>query len=158
MRLLLKTLGGAAAAAALTGCTTPAPPAPPALAAVQASAAPAATSLDPAVCAGAEPVYLVVWIEHLDRTKSKGYGDALRASQIVRRHGGRYIAVSPPILPLEGNWPADRGFVIEEYPCLDALKAMWFSDEYQKQLKPLREGSGEYTVGVFKKFVPPTPR
>lgn len=153
-KTLLRCLAGATALWT-AGCAADGPmDTPPSAAAM----APAAAVPGAPAGACAEPVYLVVWIEHLNRTKSKAYGDALRASQIVRRHGGRYIAVSPPILPLEGNWPADRGVVIEEYPCLEALRTMWFSDEYQKQLKPLREGSGEYTVGVFKKFVPPAPR
>ena len=56
------------------------------------------------------------------------------------------------MMMLEGEWPADRGFVVERYPCLDALKAMWFSDEYQKKIKPLRANSGNYTVAVFKQF------
>jgi uncharacterized protein (DUF1330 family) len=103
------------------------------------------------------PVYLVVWIGHLDRTKSKGYGDALRSSGIVARNGGEYQAVSPPALVLEGEWPADRGFVVEKYPCMAALQRMWYSDEYQKKLKPLRAGSGEYTVAVFNEFRRPVP-
>jgi uncharacterized protein (DUF1330 family) len=106
----------------------------------------------PPVAACAEPVYLVVWVDKLDRTKSRAYGEGLRSSGIVRRNGGKYQLVSPPLMMLEGEWPADRGFVVESYPCLDALKAMWFSDEYQKKLKPLRAGSGEYTVAVFKAF------
>jgi uncharacterized protein (DUF1330 family) len=118
------------------------------------TAAPAPTS--PATAATCtEPVYLVVWIDRLDRTKSKAYGDGLRSSGIVARNGGKYQMVSPPLMVLEGQWPAERGFVVESYPCLEALKAMWFSDEYQKKLKPLRAGSGEYTVAVFKSFKPP---
>ena len=113
-------------------------------------AAMAAPTPPPARCD--DPVSLVVWIEHLDRTRSKPYGDALRSSGIIARHGGQYLAVSPPMMMLEGEWPADRGFVVERYPCLDALKAMWFSDEYQKKIKPLRANSGNYTVAVFKQF------
>jgi uncharacterized protein (DUF1330 family) len=102
-----------------------------------------------------DPVYLVVSIEHLDRTKSKAYGEALRSSGIVARNGGEYQAVGPPALVLEGEWPADRGFVVERYPCMAALQRMWYSDEYQKKLKPLRAGSGEYTVAVFNAFKRP---
>lgn len=96
-----------------------------------------------------KPVILVVWIEHLDRAKSKAYGEGLRASGIVRRNGGEYMMVGPPEMVLEGEWPADRGFVTERYPCRAAFEAMWFSDEYQKTLKPLREGSGDYTIALF---------
>jgi uncharacterized protein (DUF1330 family) len=119
---------------------------------VAASAAPAAPAQ---TCK--DPVYLVVWIEHLDRTKSKGYGEALRSSGIVARHGGEYQAVGPPALVLEGEWPADRGFVVERYPCMAELQRMWYSDEYQKRLKPLRAGSGEYTVAVFNAYKKPVP-
>ena len=97
-----------------------------------------------------DPVLLVVWIEHLDRSKSKPYGDGLRSTKIVPRHGGRYLAVSPPMQVLEGKWPADRGFVVEQYPCEQAFREMWFSNEYQEKLKPLRAGSGDYTVALFK--------
>lgn len=104
-----------------------------------------------------KPVILVVWIEHLDRTRSRAYGEGLRSSQIVARNGGQYLAVSPPVLILEGEWPADRGFVTERYPCMAAFRAMWFSDEYQKRIKPLREGSGQYTIAVFDER-PPSPQ
>ena len=119
----------------------------------------AAPTAPPAVASNAaaqcsDPVILVVSIDHLDRSKSGAYGQALRSSQIVKRNGGRYIAVGPPELMLEGDWPADRGFVIEEYPCVEAFRAMWFSDEYQKKIKPLREGSGTYTIGLFKRYKP----
>ena len=50
---------------------------------------------------------------------------------------------------LEGSWPSDRGFVVEHYPCLEAFKALWFSKEYQQRLKPLRAGSGDYTIALF---------
>jgi len=109
--------------------------------------------VNPATCT--DPVFLVVQIDKLDRSKTKAYGEALRSSQIVRRHGGEYITLGPPVLMLEGQWPADRGFVVERYPCLDAVKAFWYSDEYQQKLIPLRKDSGDYTVGVFKRFVRP---
>ena len=102
------------------------------------------------------PVYLMVWIEHLDRSKSAAYGRALRATQIVRRNGGEYLMVSPPTLLVEGDWPEDRGFVVERYPCRAAFENMWFSDQYQHELIPLRDGSGEYTVALFEAW-PPAP-
>jgi hypothetical protein len=37
------------------------------------------------------------------------------------------------------------------------LQRMWYSEEYQKKLKPLRAGSGEYTVAVFNEFKRPAP-
>ena len=100
------------------------------------------------------PVYLTVSIEKLDRTMSADYGKALRDTQIVRRHGGTYLAVSPPDRVMEGDWASDSGYVIERYPCREALEAMWDSEEYQTVLKPLREGSGIYTVYMFEEYRP----
>lgn len=140
-----KAIAGAATAAlALTACAT-------------AQTRPPTALEGPAARPGCnKPVILVVWIEHLDRTKSKAYGEGLRASQIVPRNGGQYIAVSPPVRVLEGEWPADRGFVTERYPCLAAFEAMWYSDEYQKKLAPLRAGSGQYTIALFDERPPPS--
>jgi uncharacterized protein (DUF1330 family) len=94
-------------------------------------------------------------VDRLDRTKSKAYGDGLRSTGIVKRHGGEYKAVGAPLVMLEGAWPKDRSMVLETYPCLEALQRMWYSDAYQKGLKPLRAGSGDYTVAVFKSYKPP---
>ena len=120
-------------------------------AAVQsATPASASRSAVPAVCN--DPVYMLVMVDRLDRTKSKAYGDGLRSTGIVKRHGGQYKAVGAPLVMLEGAWPKDRSMVLETYPCLEALRTMWYSEEYQKRLKPLRAGSGEYTVAVFKSY------
>lgn len=105
--------------------------------------------------AGCErPAYLVVSIDDLDRSKSAPYGEALRRTQIVPRHGGEYVAVGSSPLVLEGTWPAGRSMVVERYPCLEMIKAFWYSDEYQKEIMPLRAGSGTYTVVAFEAFVP----
>ncbi|MGJ3230803.1 MAG: DUF1330 domain-containing protein [Oceanicaulis sp.] len=127
-----------------------------ALALVQAASVPLeGPAADPQTCN--DPVYLMVWIDNLDRSKSAAYGAALRETQIVRRNGGEYLMVSPPALVVEGDWPETRGFVIERYPCRAAFENMWFSAEYQTELIPLRAGSGEYTVALFEDWPPAAP-
>jgi uncharacterized protein (DUF1330 family) len=101
------------------------------------------------------PAYLVVWIDNLDRTKSGPYGDALRKTQIVPSYGGEYKATGKPSLLLEGAWPEGRAVVVEKYPCLDAIKKFWYSEQYQKEVMPLRIGSGDYTVAAFEEYVKP---
>ncbi len=135
------------ACAALAACATMPPPIGGTSAPVPAPPPMAALDFGPGCD---KPVLLVVWVEHLDRAKSGQYAEALRSSQIVRRHGGEYKAVSPALRTLEGDWPQDRAFVVERYPCLAAFEAFWYSDEYQKRIKPLREGSGEYTIALFE--------
>ena len=124
----------------------PPPPAPP-MVPPPPPAPPPSVIADLTACN--KPVLLVVWIEALDRSKSGAYGKALRESKLVPSHGGTYQAVSPPAELIEGEWPADRGFVVERYPCRAAFERFWTSDEYQKKVKPLREGSGKYTVALF---------
>ena len=127
---------------------------------VAPAGAPAATAQPAAAAAEAKcdrPVFLVVSVDHLDRTKSKAYAEGLRNSGIVRRNGGRYRVAGAPLLTLEGAWPADRGFVIEQYPCRAAFEAMWYSDEYQHRLKPLRDNSGDYTITLFNTVAEPAP-
>ncbi|MDX2145054.1 MAG: DUF1330 domain-containing protein [Rhodospirillaceae bacterium] len=102
----------------------------------------------------ARPAYLVVWIDNLNRAKSAAYGKALQQTQIVRRHGGKYIVSGSPTELLEGDWPAERGFVIEKYPCMQAIRDFWYSDEYQKSIMPLRRGSGDYIVAAFEEYQP----
>jgi uncharacterized protein (DUF1330 family) len=94
-------------------------------------------------------VYLVVQIERLNRNKTKAYGEALRSSGIVRRFGGVYKAWGSPQAVLEGRWGTNDALIIERYPCREALDAMWNSDEYQNRIKPLRAGSGHYTITIF---------
>lgn len=143
----------------LTSCAAAtATPATPAAPATQATTGTAQTAGSAGADACNRPVYLVVWIENLNRERSAAYGRALRESRIVSRNGGEYLAVSPPGLILEGNWPADRGFVVERYPCRARFDAMWFSAEYQNVIKPLREGSGNYTVALFDSWPPAPPR
>ena len=101
------------------------------------------------------PAYLVVWIDNLDRAKSGPYGDALRKTQIVPSYGGEYKATGKPSLLLEGTWPEGRAVVVEKYPCLDAIKKFWYSDQYQKEVMPLRAGSGDYTVAAFEEYMKP---
>jgi uncharacterized protein (DUF1330 family) len=101
------------------------------------------------------PAYLVVWIDNLDRSKSAAYGEALRRTQIVASYGGEYKATGTPALLLEGSWPPGRGLVIEKYPCLEAIKRFWYSEQYQKELMPLRAGSGDYTVAAFEEYIRP---
>ena len=102
----------------------------------------------------ARPAYLVVSIDNLNRDKSRAYGEALRRTQIVASYGGSYKISGSPAVVLEGEWPKGRSYVVEQYPCLDAIKQFWASDQYQKEIKPLREGSGDYNVVAFEEYRP----
>ena len=44
----------------------------------------------------------------------------------------------------------DRACVISRWPSLEAAKDFWNSQEYQEVLKPLRDNTGLYEVGLFE--------
>lgn len=128
------------------------------LATIAASAVPSQPDLEAAPANCTRPAYLVVAIDDLDRSRSAPYGDALRRTQIVARHGGTYTLSGVPAKVLEGDWPAGRSLVVERFPCLEAIERFWYSDEYQKEVKPLREGSGRYLVVAYEEWQPRTAR
>jgi uncharacterized protein (DUF1330 family) len=102
----------------------------------------------------ASPVYLVVLGTVTDRAKMGAYAKALSDSGLYPKHAGHYLALGQPVTDLE-NWPAGQSCVIAQFPDQAAAEAFWRSDQYQKEIKPLREGAGTFHVGLFPAFVLP---
>ena len=42
-----------------------------------------------------------------------------------------------------------KSVIITEFPDVGSVHAFWNSDEY-KQIKPKREGTGVYDIGIFE--------
>ena len=42
-----------------------------------------------------------------------------------------------------------RGVVVSRFPCLEAARQFWFSEQYQSEIMPLREGIAEFEVLVL---------
>jgi len=127
------------------------PSATPGQTAMTPEAAPTQMTGEGATCD--KPVYLVILVDQFDRAKSKAYGEAMRSSGIVRRNQGSYRISGAPAQVLEGQWPSDRAFVVEHYPCRAAFERMWNSPEYQEKIKPLRADTGIYTIVLFNEVV-----
>lgn len=72
-----------------------------------------------------------------------------KAADLSASYGGEYVVRGPAETVMEGDYLTGRSVVISKWPSLEKAKAFWNSDEYQTKLKPLREGSGIYDVGVF---------
>ena len=105
------------------------------------------------VTQAARPAYLVVTAKVTDRPRLMAYNAAIAAAGLYAAHGGRRLAMGPPALALEG-WPEGEVVMIAEFPSLAAAEAFWFSDAYQTQCKPLREGAGEFRVALFEAPAP----
>ena len=95
------------------------------------------------------PVLMLVLGTIEDRDKMAKYQGALMESGLYPENQGYYIAVGRPIEMFEDEWPAKQGMVIARFPSLEHARSFWYSEEYQKRIKPLREGAGTFNVSVF---------
>ncbi len=95
------------------------------------------------------PAYLLVTAKVSDRARMAAYTRALADSGLYARHGGRYLFVGPPASAVE-NWPAGQSGVLAVFPTRAAAEAFWNSAAYQDDIKPLRDGAGEFNVAIFE--------
>jgi uncharacterized protein (DUF1330 family) len=62
-------------------------------------------------------------------------------TQLVHRHGGKYLARTPKIEKLEGERKAPQLLVILEFPSRDAATAFYSSAEYKPYLRARQQGA-----------------
>ena len=96
------------------------------------------------------PVYMVVIGEITDPGRMKAYSEALAESLLYEQHEGYYAAIGKPVEMFEEEWPAHQGLVLARFPSREHARRFWNSEKYQKEIKPLREGAGKFTVGLFE--------
>lgn len=98
-----------------------------------------------------KPAYLVVVATSVaDPVKTRQYAEALRASGLYPQLGGFYVAVGRSPEVLEGTMFGQSPIVIAKFPCREAIQRFWYSDTYQKEILPLREGAGTFEVAIFE--------
>lgn len=102
----------------------------------------------------ARPVRMLVFGEVAEPGALGAYARALAESGLYERTGGWYEGLSPPVAVFEGEPPPGRGVVIARFPCLEAARRFWYSDEYA-QIRPLRAGRARFEVIVLP--APPLP-
>jgi uncharacterized protein (DUF1330 family) len=93
--------------------------------------------------------YLLVTATVADRVRMAAYTQALAASGLYAKYGGRYLFAGPPARPAE-NWPEGQSAVLALFPSRAAAEAFWNDDIYQREVKPLRDGAGEFSVAIFE--------
>ncbi len=104
------------------------------------------------VCA--KPATMLVYGTIEDRERIVEYGKALAQSGLYPKNRGYYIASTPAATVFEGEPPPGRGVIIARFPCLQAAKNFWYSDEYA-EIRKLRIGVAKFEVLVFED--PPKP-
>ncbi len=72
--------------------------------------------------------------------------------EIVRKFGGRYLAVGGEVRVLEGDW-VPRRTVIIEFPDMAAIQAFYLSPEYA-DLRTIRWESAESRLVAFETIAP----
>jgi uncharacterized protein (DUF1330 family) len=87
--------------------------------------------------------YAVAEIEITDPNWVPAYVE--RTTELVQRHGGRYLARTPRIEKLEGEREAPQIYLIIEWPSREAAETFYAGDEYRPYRESRRAGSkGEF--------------
>lgn len=72
-----------------------------------------------------------------------------KVTETAQSFGGRYLARGTPIKVLEGQWLKRQRNVISAWPDQAAAERFWFSDAYQKDIRPKRIGTSVNDIGLF---------
>ena len=75
---------------------------------------------------------------------------AERSAALMASHGGKYILRGPAVENYDGDKLEDQSVILSEFPSMEDLNAFIKGDEYQNEIKPLREGTGEYHIAFYE--------
>ena len=73
-----------------------------------------------------------------------------RSEELVDKAGGKYVVRGPAAKVLEGTYLPGKYTIVSKFPDMDALKSFAEGDEYVKEVKPLRAGTGTYEVAAYE--------
>jgi uncharacterized protein (DUF1330 family) len=95
------------------------------------------------------PAYILTVVELKNVTEDFKRSSA-QAAALSKQFGGEYLIRGKAAKVYEGELFAGRSVVLSRFPSMEQLKAFYESDEYQKNLKPLRAGTGLYDIGAWE--------
>jgi len=72
-----------------------------------------------------------------------------KVTATAQSFGGQYLARGTPIQVLEGQWLPRQRNVISVWPDAAAIEKFWYSDAYQKEIRPNRVGTSVNDIGLF---------
>ncbi|MDA9108846.1 DUF1330 domain-containing protein [Woeseiaceae bacterium] len=90
---------------------------------------------------------MVIQASITDLEKFKTY--SMRAPDVIKQFGGKYVCMRTESEQLEGEQDA-RKIVISEWPSMDAARKFWHSHEY-KEIKELRKDAAIINVYIIEK-------
>lgn len=68
-----------------------------------------------------------------------------KVANCIAEHGGQYLVKRVAAQILEGDFPHQR-ITVFAFADMAAIRAFWDSQDYQEQIKPLRDGLGHLDV------------
>lgn len=95
-----------------------------------------------------DPVMMFVIGKMNSADALKEYGAALSALNTYAEQQGYYYTARAPTEVFEGVWPANQFVVNARFPCVEAARGFWFSDDYQS-IRHLRSGAGDISVSIL---------
>lgn len=101
-----------------------------------------------------KPVYFLVLTEVKDAARLAAYRQKLAETAIQYVYGAVDITAGAPVEDLEGGWPKNLGAKTSRWPCVEAFDAFYASAQYQAEIKPLREGSADFTAVILEAASP----
>jgi uncharacterized protein (DUF1330 family) len=75
---------------------------------------------------------------------------AQKSAALCREHGGKYLIRGLAAENYEGDFLDGKALILTEFPTMDELQAFIKGDEYQNNIKHLREGTGEYQIAFYE--------
>ena len=93
--------------------------------------------------------YFVALAKVTDETE--GLAEYVRLSaELGAKLGAEYVVRGPAETVYEGDYLQDRAVIVYKWPSMQVAKDYYESEEYQKRVKPLRDNTGIYDIGVFE--------
>ena len=76
------------------------------------------------------------------------------SEQLLKKHNGQYVVRGPEAENLEGDALNGKVLVVTRFETMEKLKGFYDSDEYQKNIRYLRDGSGIYDIACYEEAAP----